>query len=37
MGPEWPAGDRIAVELGAIVNGRSYIFVLPPFTLMRGG
>lgn len=36
-GPEWPAGDLISVELWASVNGRNYIFVLPPFTLMRGG
>jgi len=36
-GPEWPDGDRIDLELWATVNGRDYVFVLPPFALMRGG
>ncbi len=36
-GPEWPAGDRINLELWARVNGRLYIFVVPPFELMKGG
>ena len=36
-GPEWPAGDRISLELWASVNGRRYVFVLPPFALMKGG
>jgi hypothetical protein len=35
-GPEWPDGDRIDLELWATVNGRGYVFVLPPFALMRG-
>ena len=35
-GPEWPDGDQIGLELWATVNGRSYVFVLPPFALMRG-
>jgi hypothetical protein len=36
-GPEWADGDRIDLELWATVGGRHYVFVLPPFTLMRGG
>ena len=36
-GPEWPDGDRIDLELWASVSGRHYVFVLPPFALMRGG
>lgn len=36
-GPEWPSGDQISLELWASVNGRHYVFVLPPFALMRGG
>jgi hypothetical protein len=36
-GPEWPDGDRIDLELWASVNGRRYVFVLPPFALGRGG
>lgn len=36
-GPEWPGGDQIALEVWASVNGRSYVFVLPPFALMKGG
>ena len=36
-GPEWPDGDRIELELWATVSGRHYVFVLPPFALMRGG
>jgi hypothetical protein len=36
-GPEWPDGDRIDLELWATVGGRLYVFVLPPFALMRGG
>jgi hypothetical protein len=36
-GPEWPDGDRIELELWATVSGRNYVFVLPPFALMRGG
>jgi hypothetical protein len=36
-GPEWPDGDRIDLELWATVGGRDYVFVLPPFALMRGG
>lgn len=36
-GPEWPGGDQIALELWASVNGRSYVFLLPPFALMKGG
>jgi hypothetical protein len=36
-GPEWPDGDRIELELWASVSGRHYVFVLPPFALMRGG
>ncbi|HAL28605.1 MAG TPA: hypothetical protein DGB72_08610 [Gemmatimonadetes bacterium] len=36
-GPEWPDGDRIGLELWASVNGRRYVFVLPPFVLMKGG
>ena len=35
-GPEWQAGDRIDLELWARVNGRHYIFVVPPFELMKG-
>ena len=36
-GPEWPDGDQISLELWANVDGRPYVFVLPPFALMRGG
>jgi hypothetical protein len=36
-GPEWPDGDLISLELWASVNGRPYVFVLPPFALMKGG
>jgi hypothetical protein len=36
-GPEWPDGGQITVELWAIVHGRSYVFILPPFALMKGG
>src|SRR5213593_3575764 len=36
-GPEWPDGDPIGLELWASVNGRRYIFVIPPFDLMKGG
>ena len=36
-GPEWPDGDRIGLELWASVNGRRYVFVLPPFAPMKGG
>ncbi|HYU82281.1 MAG TPA: hypothetical protein VFA31_06030 [Candidatus Polarisedimenticolia bacterium] len=36
-GPEWPDGDQIELELWATVGGRNYVFVLPPFALMRGG
>lgn len=35
-GPEWRDGDRIELELWAAVGGRRYVFVLPPFSLMRG-
>lgn len=35
-GPEWPDGGRIDLEIWASVNGRRYVFVLPPFALMRG-
>lgn len=35
-GPEWPDGDRIGLELWASVNGRRYVFVIPPFALMKG-
>jgi hypothetical protein len=35
-GPEWQDGDRIDLELWAAVNGRDYVFVLPPFALTRG-
>lgn len=35
-GPEWPAGERIGLELWATVNGRHYIFVVLPFELMKG-
>ena len=36
-GPEWPDGDAITLELWASVNGRHYVFVIPPFDLMKGG
>ena len=36
-GPEWPDGDSIELELWATISGRNYVFVLPPFALMRGG
>jgi hypothetical protein len=36
-GPEWADGDRIGLEVWARVNGRRYVFVLPPFALGRGG
>jgi len=36
-GPEWPDGEQISLELWATVHGRRYIFVVPPFALMRGG
>ena len=36
-GPEWPDGDPIGLELWASVNGRRYVFVIPPFDLMKGG
>jgi len=36
-GPEWPDGDPISLELWATVNGRHYVFVIPPFDLMKGG
>jgi hypothetical protein len=36
-GPEWPSGDQISLELWASVDGRQYVFVLPPFALTRGG
>ncbi len=36
-GPEWPAGDRIGLELWATVHGQRYVFVVPPFALMKGG
>lgn len=36
-GPEWPDGEHVALELWANVNGRRYVFVIPPFALMRGG
>lgn len=36
-GPEWPDGDRIELEIWVTVSGRDYVFVLPPFALMRGG
>jgi hypothetical protein len=36
-GPEWPDGDRIELEFWATVSGRHYVFVLPPFALMKGG
>jgi hypothetical protein len=35
-GPEWGDGDRIELELWASISGRRYVFVLPPFPLMRG-
>lgn len=35
-GPEWPEGEVIGLELWASVNGRRYVFVLPPFPLMKG-
>jgi hypothetical protein len=36
-GPEWPDGGSVKLELWVSVNGAQYIFVLPPFALMRGG
>jgi hypothetical protein len=36
-GPDWADGDPVDVELWAIVGGRHYVFVLAPFTLMKGG
>ena len=30
-GPEWLDGDAIGLEFWASVNGRRYVFVLPPF------
>jgi hypothetical protein len=36
-GPEWPDNGLIELELWASINGRHYVFVLPPFALMRGG
>ncbi len=36
-GPEWPDGDPIGLELWASVNGRRYVFAIPPFDLMKGG
>ena len=36
-GPEWPGGESIGLELWATVYGRRYVFVVPPFALMRGG
>jgi hypothetical protein len=36
-GPEWLAGDQIGLELWATVHGRRYVFVVPPFALMKGG
>lgn len=35
-GPEWPAGDEIGLELWLSVRGRNYVFVVPPFVLMKG-
>jgi hypothetical protein len=35
--PEWPDGDAIGLELWASVNGQRYVFVVPPFDLMKGG
>ena len=35
-GPEWPAGDTVALELWAAVHGRHYLFALPPFPLRKG-
>ncbi len=35
-GPEWPAGEQISLELWMSVSGRHYVFVLPPFELMKG-
>jgi len=36
-GPEWPDGGSVKLELWVSANGEQYIFVLPPFALMRGG
>ncbi len=36
-GPDWPDGGQISLELWASVNDRRYVFVLPPFALMKGG
>jgi hypothetical protein len=36
-GPEWPDRDQITLELWASISGRRYVFVLPPFALMKGG
>lgn len=35
-GPEWPDGDQIGLELWANINDRHYVFVIPPFALMKG-
>jgi len=35
-GPEWPGGDTVSLELWVSANGQHYIFVLPPFALMKG-
>ena len=36
-GPEWPDGGSVKLELWVSANGQHYVFVLPPFALMRGG
>jgi hypothetical protein len=35
-GPEWQAGHEIGLELWLSVRGRNYVFVVPPFALMKG-
>ena len=35
-GPEWPAGDLIGLEVWIDVGGHHYVFVAPPFPLMKG-
>jgi hypothetical protein len=35
-GPEWPGGETVSLELWVSANGQQYVFVLPPFALMKG-
>jgi hypothetical protein len=36
-GPEWPAGDPVALEISVVIRGHRFVLAYPPVALLKGG